>query len=1201
MKQLYNWVQKKFLTKKTVTMWAAVGIALLGFQSAHAQVSTYQFSQTTGTYTPITGTALGTATGNASATNLNSVVYQVNLPFAFTFNGVSHNNMRVSTNGFITFGATAPTTTTTAPISSALTFDGVVSAFGRDLSSFFDISGVTGSVNWETVGTAPNREVVVQWTNFRPNSSTSTSAVYSFSFQIRLRETSNTIAMVYNSGAYLAGSTAVNLTAQIGLRGATNTDFKNRMNDDTVAFTSSMPGIANNSTQEFSTANAIPGMPPAGLTYTFTPATCFPPANVAVNGITTTSATVNWVSASPVPASGYDVYFASSATIPAASAVPQYTGVTGNSQVLSGLTPSSVYYVFVRSNCGNGDLSEWSLAQTFQTACAPLTSMFENFDSYGTGSIVPICWDRIITTNGSQTISSSSPASGTRNIYQYSTATQNPTVVVMPVFTNINAGTHRLRLKARATGAGNLNIGYVTNPLDAGTFNILQTLSINNTAYDTNSEYIINIPTTVPSSARLAVMNTADGLSYYWDDVYWEAIPTCIAPTALSSTGVSTNSGTVSWTPPATIPAGGYEYFYNTVNSAPTATTTPSGTVGSSASSATISGLALNTLYYVWVRSVCSASDKSTWAAGPSFTTLCTPVAAFTENFDSYSTGSIVPDCWARIITGTGTQTISATTPASGTRNLYQYSTAAQNPTVVVLPPLSNINAGTHWLRFKARVSTGTGTLNVGYVTNASDASTFTLIQALTINNTAYNNQSEYTVLVPTTVPANARLAIMNTADTVGYYYDDVAWEPTPTCFAPVNVITSNATATSATVQWTAPATAPALGYDVYYSTTNTAPTATTTPSYTNVAATSQVISPLLPSTQYYVWVRSSCSATDKTVWVQATGSLYTLCNPPTLTVSTPAAVCVNGQATFTATAAAGATVRWYDSTTATTALATGNSFTTPPLTNTTSYYVSATTGASVSTAGLPNAISTSGSTLEAGNFFNAISNVTIDGVYVYPIGTGAGTVTIALQDGSVSPAVTLQSVTVNLTGTAAPYTKTYVPLNFTVPAGTDYKLMMLSRTGLVTSLVRESGSSWGTYPITSNNIVITNGNCCSGNTTSTSYYYFYDWQVSSGCESPRQQVTATVNQGCTLSVDEIIKENNNLTVYPNPVAEVLNIKSRTKVLEVQIFSASGQRVMSSTDKNVTAMNLQSLASGVYLVTMKLENGQTVSKKIVKK
>lgn len=84
--------------------------------------------------------------------------------------------MRVSTNGFITFGATVPTTTTTAPISSALTFDGVVSAFGRDLSSFFDISGVTGSVNWETVGTAPNREIVVQWTNFRPNSSTSTSA-----------------------------------------------------------------------------------------------------------------------------------------------------------------------------------------------------------------------------------------------------------------------------------------------------------------------------------------------------------------------------------------------------------------------------------------------------------------------------------------------------------------------------------------------------------------------------------------------------------------------------------------------------------------------------------------------------------------------------------------------------------------------------------------------------------------------------------------------------------------------------------------------------------------------------------------------------------------------------------------------------------------------------------------------------------------
>ncbi len=84
---------------------------------------------------------------------------------------------------------------------------------------------------------------------------------------------------------------------------------------------------------------------------------------------------------------------------------------------------------------------------------------------------------------------------------------------------------------------------------------------------------------------------------------------------------------------------------------------------------AAINGLASNTTYYVWVRSVCSTSDKSSWVAAPSFKTLCGSFTSMFENFDSYTTGNIVPDCWERIITTNGTQTISTTTPASGTRN----------------------------------------------------------------------------------------------------------------------------------------------------------------------------------------------------------------------------------------------------------------------------------------------------------------------------------------------------------------------------------------------------------------------------------------------------------------------------------------------------------------------------------------------------
>jgi gliding motility-associated-like protein len=63
----------------------------------------------------------------------------------------------------------------------------------------------------------------------------------------------------------------------------------------------------------------------------------------------------------------------------------------------------------------------------------------------------------------------------------------------------------------------------------------------------------------------------------------------------------------------------------------------------------------------------------------------------------------------------------------------------------------------------------------------------------------------------------------------------------------------------------------------------------------------------------------------------------------PTVTPSpNPDPACDSGSFTFNATATAGATISWYATATGGTALATGNSFTTPVITTTTTYYVDA-------------------------------------------------------------------------------------------------------------------------------------------------------------------------------------------------------------------------------------------------------------------
>lgn len=80
-------------------------------------------------------------------------------------------------------------------------------------------------------------------------------------------------------------------------------------------------------------------------------------------------------------------------------------------------------------------------------------------------------------------------------------------------------------------------------------------------------------------------------------------------------------------------------------------------------------------------------------------------------------------------------------------------------------------------------------------------------------------------------------------------------------CPAPTNLSYTSAIQ-GATVNWTAPATAPSSGYEYYYSTTSNPPTATTAPTGSVAAGTTSVTLSGLPTGQnYYFWVRSDCGS----------------------------------------------------------------------------------------------------------------------------------------------------------------------------------------------------------------------------------------------------------------------------------------------------------------------------------------------------
>lgn len=98
--------------------------------------------------------------------------------------------------------------------------------------------------------------------------------------------------------------------------------------------------------------------------------TCSPPTAVTTGAITFNSAVLSWTAPAVAPSAGYEYIIGGIAT-PNPISTTIISGATlGNVTTVTGLTPSTTYRVWVRSNCG-GELSAWTTFITFATLAPP--------------------------------------------------------------------------------------------------------------------------------------------------------------------------------------------------------------------------------------------------------------------------------------------------------------------------------------------------------------------------------------------------------------------------------------------------------------------------------------------------------------------------------------------------------------------------------------------------------------------------------------------------------------------------------------------------------------------------------------------------------------------------------------------------------------------------------------------------------------
>jgi hypothetical protein len=82
-----------------------------------------------------------------------------------------------------------------------------------------------------------------------------------------------------------------------------------------------------------------------------------------------------------------------------------------------------------------------------------------------------------------------------------------------------------------------------------------------------------------------------------------------------------------------------------------------------------------------------------------------------------------------------------------------------------------------------------------------------------------------------------------------------------------------------------------------------------------------------------------------------------------------------------------------------------------------------------------------------------------------------------------------------------------------------------------------------------------------------------------------------------SLSNSEIAKNDVELKLYPNPVKDVLMVNTPSKILSLDIFDITGQRVITTVSKSV---NVEALQKGTYIVKVSQSNGNVSTKKFIK-
>ena len=578
---------------------------------------------------------------------------------------------------------------------------------------------------------------------------------------------------------------------------------------------------------------------------------CSPTTGISIENITSYGGNIFWNDMSSLGAIGYEYAITTSVNPP-----PSGNSISTTSTLVSGLTPQTTYYLHVRTECAGNTFSDWN-SITFTTTCATVTSFFENFDNVINQNI-PTCWN-IVGGTGTATIQNIEPISTPNHLSFFGFSDTDTVIISTPPVSNLGSGTNRIKFEMKVDFGteSTIEFGYLTNPLNENSFIPLTSFTTSSNSYN-SFQFSPQIGTYSNFPAFRHIGSPSNGV--FIDNIIWEQNPVCPDLTGLEVNNITDTEADFIWDDLSSNGIIGYEYSISTSTTPPLSGTITSSPIGSASS------LTAETIYYIYVRTICNGNAYGSWTS-KSFSTMCTPVTNFTQNFDSVNIPEF-PSCWSKI-GEEGFANTQAFASASSPNAIYLYGDSPTNRAVIAMQPVSNLGSGTHRIKFDLRGDIESGdNVEFGYLTDITDNSSFVVLTSFTTTSTIYEN-------VQFTPPAGTYsnyLAFRHSGNLgLGILIDNIVWEPIPDCSDITGLVLSNITSSSVDISWDDLSGNGIEGYEYSITSTVNPPNSGTT-----TTILFNTFNGLNPETLYYFHIRTKCNGNNVGSW--STISFTTTC-----------------------------------------------------------------------------------------------------------------------------------------------------------------------------------------------------------------------------------------------------------------------------------------------------------------------------------